>query len=215
MPGMKRGAPAWRVAAPGLAIALAIVVPTSAKAAPVIYPDAAQILRYSQAALAPQAQRTLDWLRSSNYFGAMYVDSGSGRAFAVRGYNNVQGAIAVARGWCRAEATGACRLYATLTPTGFQGKRSSPDGLAQKLANYYRNSYLAQVTMDSHGAFAVSGISQVGASWRYPTAADADAVALDFCHSNVEKGLAKARPAVRRAAERAHLTRCHIVDRRG
>lgn len=193
----------------------AAALATEAAANPVMYGSGAQTVVYSRHQLTPSQQTAFRAFKASNYFGAMAINPDSGAYHWETGYSNLQNAISVAIELCGAKAKNrarTCELYATQTPSGFSGLKSSPEGLSQTGRAYFKSVYLQHQRQRKYSAFAISGMTAGASSYGEPTKSDAVNAALKECNAQ-ERGILTKRSSTDRAVmQKSGFETCHIVD---
>lgn len=196
-----------------MALAMTCAVPAAAEI--VTYGEGADIRKNSNIRLDPGEKDVLKWMSDGRpYFGAMYVNQEIDHAFAVINYHRYANAVRAAEAGCRTTSVSApdrCVLYATVTPKGFAGNSSNPDGIGRDAEIGFRDAFLKNQKKGQFGAFAVSGMSESGWSWGAPSRQVAVAAAMANCEAGVASTLATFNAKARAFLEQSGYAECRAV----
>lgn len=200
------------------ALALCVALPATATAEVQVFGKKTSVARVLEHKLGPDQARTWrQFARACCYFGAYAINTEGDLGFFVQGFNSRKMAISAAEAGCAAfsRQEGAnpksCRLYAYSIPSEVNPKDAGAAGLGVPAREGYEKVYRKNQTPTGHGAFAIAQASGWGASWDWPTRAEAQASAIAYCEAGVAQIVAEIGPKAGEWMRKTGAGKCRVV----
>lgn len=176
-----------------LSLLSCLSVPTaSAEADPVVYGAKTKVARLLEHKLGRDQTRSWQqFKRACCYFGAYTINTETDHGGFAQGFNSLKTAIDAAEVICRevSKAEGgnpkACKLYAYSFPAEISATDRLASGLGIPARNGFLKTYQKEQTKTGYGAFAIGPARGWGASWNWPSKADAKAAAIAQCQADI------------------------------
>lgn len=200
------------------ALALCITLPVPGAAEVQVYDKKTNVARVLEYKLGPEQKRAWrDFSRSCCYFGAYAINTERDLGFFVQGFNSRKMAISAAETGCaefsRSEGANpkACRLYAFTVPTEVDVKDAAAAGLGVPAREGFIKLYQKNQSKTGYGAFAIASGRGWGASWDWPTRAEAKATAIAYCEADVAQTMAEIGPKAKDWVGKTGAGKCRVV----
>jgi hypothetical protein len=202
-----------------LSLLSCLSVPTaSAEADPVVYGAKTKVARLLEHKLGRDQTRSWQqFKRACCYFGAYTINTEADHGGFAQGFNSLKTAIDAAEVICRevSKAEGgnpkACKLYAYSFPAEISATDRLASGLGIPARNGFLKTYQKEQTKTGYGAFAIGPARGWGASWNWPSKADAKAAAIAQCQADIAITVADIGPPAPEWVKAKGLDQCRIV----
>jgi hypothetical protein len=206
----------YTLAASALVFCLALTAPGSAEVQ--LFDKKTNVARVLEHKLGPDQSRTWRaFARACCYFGAYAINTESDLGFFVQGFNSRKMAISAAEAGCaefsRSEGANpkACRLYAFTVPAELDVKDAAAAGLGVPAREGFTKLYQKNQLKTGYGAFAMASGRGWGASWDWPTRAEAQATAIAYCEADVAQTVAEIGPKAKEWISKTGAGKCRVV----
>lgn len=202
-----------------LSLFACLVVPSSsAEADPVVYGVKTKVARLFEHELGRDQTRSWQqFKRACCYFGAYAINTETDHGGFAQGFNSLKTAIDAAEVSCRevskAEKVNpkACRLYAYSVPAEISATDRLASGLGIPARDGFLKMYQKKQTKTGYGAFAIGPARGWGASWNWPSKADAEATAIAQCQADIAIMVADIGPPAPQWVKAKGFDKCRIV----